>query len=401
MATATLIMVDRPIQIALFLLLFFQFLLAWAAYHRIRRMPGRRGRRTALACLAILTAIVVCGFSLNAGRVRTAFPQYYFGERLRAGVTLWMAGTLAGAVLYAGSKWLADRMSQGDVRHNRFRRRFLRTAPMVTAAAPAVVIGYAVFIERLRIKPVEVELSLPGLPEDLHGLRIAQISDIHLGPTMDERVLARIVSQANEFNPHLTVVTGDLITKQRDPLDLCVRHLARLRATDGVYGCMGNHEIWAEAEDKLEAMAAGQGIKFLRYEASLLRFGSARLNLVGTDYEENRNRSRYLERAAPLRQPDAVNLLLSHNPDVIGAAAAQGFDITLAGHTHGGQVTLEFLHPSVNIARYYTPYVYGRYNTDVGGKRATAWVTRGVGTIFVPARLGAPPEIPLIRLRRA
>ena len=83
------------------------------------------------------------------------------------------------------------------------------------------------------------------------------------------------------------------------------------------------------------------------------------------------------------------------------AAAAKGFDITLAGHTHGGQVTFEFLHPSVNVARYYTPYVHGRYDKNAGGRNATAWVTRGIGTIFVPARLGAPPEIPLIRLRRA
>lgn len=394
-------MVDRPIWIALLLVLLFQVLLVWAAYRRMERVPSKWTRRTAIACLAIFGAIVLFGFSLNVGPVRRTFPLYYLGERLRAGATLWMAGTMAAAALYAGSRLLAGRMSQASAPSDSLRRRFLKSVPALAAAAPAAVIGYAVFIERRRIEPVEVELSLPGLPEDLHGLRIAQISDIHLGPMLEERHLEHIVGQANEFQPHLTVVTGDLITTRRDPLELCVRHLARLRATAGVYGCMGNHERWADAEEELEAMAARQGMRFLRYESTLLRFGSAKLNLVGIDYEDLKNRSTYLERAAPLQSPDAVNLLLSHNPDVIGTAAAKGFDITLAGHTHGGQVTLEFLHPSVNVARYYTPYVYGRYNTNAGGRRATAWVTRGIGTIFVPARLGAPPEIPLIRLRRA
>jgi predicted MPP superfamily phosphohydrolase len=112
-------------------------------------------------------------------------------------------------------------------------------------------------------------------------------------------------------------------------------------------------------------------------------------------------RRRYLERAEPLRRSDALNVLLSHNPDVIAAAAAKGFEVTLAGHTHGGQVTLEFLHPGANVARYYTPYVYGRYEVAANRRATAAYVTRGVGTIFVPARLGAPPELASIRLRTA
>ena len=89
-----------------------------------------------------------------------------------------------------------------------------------------------------------------------------------------------------------------------------------------------------------------------------------------------------------------VNILLSHNPDVFPVAARQGYQLTIAGHTHGGQITVEILHQNLSIARFYTPYVYGLYREG----DAAVYVTRGIGTVGVPARLGAPPEIALIRL---
>ena len=95
--------------------------------------------------------------------------------------------------------------------------------------------------------------------------------------------------------------------------------------------------------------------------------------------------------------PAALNVLLSHNPDVFPVAARQGYNLMLAGHTHGGQVTVEILDQSVNPARFFTPYVYGLYRSGA----AAAYVTRGIGTIGVPVRFGAPPEISLLRLRKA
>ena len=95
--------------------------------------------------------------------------------------------------------------------------------------------------------------------------------------------------------------------------------------------------------------------------------------------------------------PGALNVLLSHNPDVFPVAAQQGWDFTLAGHTHGGQVNFEILHYGMNVARFYTPYVYGLYTAG----RSSIYVTRGIGTIGMPARLGAPPEISVLRLRKA
>src|SRR5262249_49769250 len=128
-----------------------------------------------------------------------------------------------------------------------------------------------------------------------------------------------------------------------------------------------------------------------------LRFGSTVVNLAGVDYQRRADRSHYLRGAERLILPGAINILMSHNPDVFPVAANQGYNLLLAGHTHGGQVTVEILDQSINPARFFTPYIYGIYRT--GG--ATAYVTRGIGTIGGPARIGAPPAISLLRLRRA
>jgi hypothetical protein len=95
--------------------------------------------------------------------------------------------------------------------------------------------------------------------------------------------------------------------------------------------------------------------------------------------------------------PDACNVLLSHNPDVFPVAAEQGYNLLLAGHTHGGQVNVEILDQSINPARFVTPFIYGVYRE----RASTAYVTRGIGTIGIPTRLGAPPEISVLRLRKA
>jgi predicted MPP superfamily phosphohydrolase len=192
--------------------------------------------------------------------------------------------------------------------------------------------------------------------------------------------------------PDLTFVTGDLITSKGDPLDICLRQLGRLRANAGVFGCLGNHEIYASAQEYTTIAGARLGIDFLRSKSRQLQFGDAILNLVGVDYQ--RKGGLYLAGTEALMVPGAVNVLLSHNPDVFPVAAGKGFDLTLSGHTHGGQVTFEFLHPSLNVARFWTPYVHGLY--EKGGR--SIYVTRGIGTIGIPARLGALPEVASIRL---
>jgi predicted MPP superfamily phosphohydrolase len=169
-----------------------------------------------------------------------------------------------------------------------------------------------------------------------------------------------------------------------------------LKADAGVYGCMGNHEVFAEAERYTQVAAARVGIRFLRGRSEPLRFGNARLELAGVDYQPISQKAHYLESAGKLVRPEAFNVLLSHNPDVFPTAAKQGYQLVLGGHTHGGQVAIEILHSSINPARFFTPYVQGMYRLP----GSTEYVTRGIGTIGIPVRIGSPPEISMLRLRK-
>jgi predicted MPP superfamily phosphohydrolase len=296
--------------------------------------------------------------------------------------------------IYQALAWVR-KLWHADV--NPDRRRALNAAGSVLMAAPFAVVGYGALIQRTDFRVREVDIPLPGLPADLDGLRILQLSDIHLSAFLSEGEFARVIDAALHLRPQLAVVTGDLISGHSDPLDACIRQLAHLKADAGVFGCMGNHERYILAEDYTARQSARLGIRFLRGQAQTLRFGNAVLNLAGLDFQSQRERRRYLRGAERLIVPGATNVLLQHNPDVFPVAARLGYDLLLAGHTHGGQVTVEILDQSINPARFFTPYVYGLYRQG----KAAAYVTRGIGTIGIPARIGAPPEISLLRLRKA
>ena len=139
-------------------------------------------------------------------------------------------------------------------------------------------------------------------------------------------------------------------------------------------------------EDYTQAAAARAGITFLRGESLPVRFGKSRLYVAGVDYQPLFHSDKYLRGADRLVVPGETNILLSHNPDVFPVAARQGYNLVLAGHTHGGQVSVEILDHAINPARFLHALRYGLYRLGP----AAAYVTRGIGTIGIPARIGAP-----------
>jgi predicted MPP superfamily phosphohydrolase len=317
------------------------------------------------------------------------FEAYFVASTLLYLIVAGGGAALREIVRFFGKRWNAE-ADPG-------RRRVLELASNIAVAAPATVLGYGVFIQRIDFRVREIDIHMAGLATDLDGLRILQLSDIHRGPFLSDHDLGRVIDASRQLRPNVAVVTGDLISSQGDPLDSCIRQLSRLKADAGIFGCMGNHERYAGAEKHTEIACARVGIPFLRGQAQSLRFGNATFNLAGVDYQLMNDDQGYLRGAEHLVAPGAFNVLMSHNPDVFPVAARQGYNLLLAGHTHGGQVTVEILDESINPARFFTPYVYGPYRLG----DAAAYVTRGIGTIGLPARIGAPPEIALIRLRKA
>jgi predicted MPP superfamily phosphohydrolase len=230
---------------------------------------------------------------------------------------------------------------------------------------------------------------------------------------------------ANELRSDLTVVTGDFLTTRNDPLEDCIAELSRLRAPLGVWGCNGNHEIYARAEARAAQLFHQFGMKLLRQENAELRWHGSAINLIGVDYQRQSvdgQPAPMLVGVNRLVRHDVPNILLSHNPNSFPRAAELGIELSLAGHTHGGQVRVEILDHRWNPARFLTPYVAGTYrrplyspsnlpdeeissttldSIDLSARPSTIYVNRGLGTIGVPIRLGVPPEITQITLRRA
>jgi predicted MPP superfamily phosphohydrolase len=359
-------------------------LASWLLRTRWARETPKR-RRSIRAGVATIALLLCASGFWSIPQLAIHFPVF---------VVTWVRGIalLLGVVVCSllPVAWVWRRVPEFDPK----RRQVLRTFRLATFAAPPVAAAFAV-LRRNDMRLHAVDVPIAGLSRDLDGLRLVQLSDIHLSPFFSEAELDYAIGMANETRPHVALVTGDLISGPRDPIDRCIERLRTLRADAGVLGCMGNHERYAEVDDFTEQHAARYGMLFLREQSRQLRFGGASINFAGVDYQ--RFWRPYLVSAQRMIAPGMLNVLLSHNPDVLKTAAAQGWDLTLAGHTHGGQVNFEIISANINVARVYTPYIHGLYKEG----KSSLFVTRGIGTIGVPARLGAPPEIALITLRSA
>src|SRR6266849_2072470 len=303
------------------------------------------------------------------------------------------------------------------------RRYFFKTATAAAGAAPFLGAMYGFAAERLNYQIHRVDIPISNLSAALDGMTIVQLSDIHMSGYMPRAQVRRAVDMANDLGANLAVVTGDFITGAGDPLEECIEEVRRLSAPLGIYGCNGNHEIYADAEDRAQDLFAQQGLKLLRYEKVRITFNGAQLNLIGVDDQRERapggRKVSALTGIESLIRKDLRNILLSHNPNSFNRAAELGIELSLAGHTHGGQIQVEILDHRLSPARFITDYVAGLYMRPLftpaktvasqkflhaaalQGPHSAIYVNRGLGTVGAPVRLGVPPEISLLTLRRS
>jgi predicted MPP superfamily phosphohydrolase len=419
------------------------FARAWRLAGRVEEPRWRTSIRVGL--LAVLAAVALLALAsvarnmrgpISRGSWRTAFFgfwlsssifSYLFIKVVAAAEWLWRrfrpACSTKSRLASAWPSPVAAAGASETVNHSR--RYFFQAAGVVAGAVPFVSAGYGFVAERFRYVVREVEIPVANLPPALDGLRITQISDIHIGAYMPADQVRRAVDMANELRGDLTVVTGDFVTGRFDPLEDCIAELSRLRAPLGVWGCNGNHEIYAGVEARAALLFQRFGMKLLRLENAELRWQGTSFNLLGVDYQRQHdgddNPLPMLVGVEPLIRRGIPNILLSHNPNSFPRAAELGIELSLAGHTHGGQVNVEILDHYFNPAEFLTPYVAGLYQRPLfapshlpdaatSGSRSPAgirsaassiYVNRGLGTIGAPVRLGVPPEITRITLRRA
>jgi predicted MPP superfamily phosphohydrolase len=257
-------------------------------------------------------------------------------------------------------------------------------------ALALTVVGYANARRPARVKRVTVRL--PGHAPGLEGLRIAQISDIHVGPTIKQDYLQAIVDRVNALQPDIVAITGDLVDGSVAELRPHVAPLAQLRARHGVYFVTGNHEYYSGVHGWVQELRR-LGIRVLHNEHVVLQHGGARLVLAGVpDFSGHHFDPEHAsDPVAALRgaPADATRVLLAHQPRTAAAAERAGFHLQLSGHTHGGQ----FL-PWSLLVPLQQPFTAGLH--QLGSLQV--YVSRGTGYWGPPKRLGAPSEISELRL---
>lgn len=264
-------------------------------------------------------------------------------------------------------------------------------APLLAVLVTAI--GFVNARRRARIKDIEVPIV--GLPSQLDGFAIAQISDIHVGPTIKSGYLQAIVDAVNDMAVDLVAVTGDLVDGSVAELRAHTAPLQQLRARHGTFFVTGNHEYYSGV-DEWVAELGRLDVQVLLNEHRVLSHDGASLLIAGiTDFSaggfDPAHRSDPHAALADAPRDVAFKLLLAHQPRSASAAADAGFDLQLSGHTHGGQFW-----PWNHFVRFQQPYTHGLH------RLADLWIyiSRGTGYWGPPKRFGAPSEITRITLRR-
>ena len=156
---------------------------------------------------------------------------------------------------------------------------------MAVSATPFAACAYGMLYERTEIETTHQRIKLRRLPKAFDGFRIAQLSDIHIGPFMPADDIRKYVAMVNQLKPDLVALTGDFVTWEASPEGAVVEALSGLKAPFGIFGCLGNHESWAHVEDSITRLFAERGAKMLRLENAAIESAGERLNLIGVDYQ--------------------------------------------------------------------------------------------------------------------
>lgn len=372
-----------------------QLALALYLHHRFIRSNRALARRARLGWSALLLAafgMILGSFYL---RFRVALPLRSPAVQAYHWLVFSLMGFLAILVIYslgadlaralvAATRRLARNRRQGSVDSSR--RGFILAA---SAGSAAIGIGQAVSGPQVK----RVEVPLAGLPEGLRGLKIVQLSDLHVGPTITRDYVQKVVDQVNELKPDLIALTGDFVDGSVSQLRDDVAPLAGLRAKHGVFYCTGNHEFYSGVEPWMEEFRR-LGFRVLDNRHEVVHAGTSSIAVAGVHDISSPKRFPGYEsdpqRAIAGAPRTDLRILLAHQPKSVFEAAKAGYDLQLSGHTHAGQ-----FFPFSLFVHFAHPYVSGLHRHD---ERLWIYVNQATGYWGPPIRLGIPAEITLLEL---
>ena len=348
---------------------------------------------SALAATAMVSWLIASGFAMPLWPVARKMTRQPLKDRLMLASMLaigsfasLLALTLVRDIALLGTLALGAERAASVLRYE-------GAFAVSILAALAAIVGFVNARRRARVRRIDVPIA--GLPQALHGFSIAQITDLHIGPTIKRDYLERVVDAVNDLEADMIAVTGDLVDGSVRDLAHHTQPLARLTSRHGAFFVTGNHEYYSGVHAWIEEVQ-GLGLSVLMNEHVVLDHEGTSVLVAGvTDYSAGYfDQSHRSDPAAALNGAPSdvgVRLLLAHQPRSAFAAASAGFDLQLSGHTHGGQIF-----PWSYLVRLQQPFIAGLHRVE----SLWVYISRGTGYWGPPKRLGAPSEITYLRLVR-
>lgn len=292
----------------------------------------------------------------------------------------------------------------------RKRLKIVSIAGGVLALAVFFSMWWGALVNRFMIDVKQVDIEIKNLPRSFDGFTILQFSDFHVGTYGNDTVFVeKTVEKINSLNPDLIVFTGDIVNRRTSEISPFVEILSKLHSPYGVYSILGNHDygdysVWASDEakqanmDSLYRFNREMGWRLLRNEYEWIKSGNDSIAIIGVENIGDPPFPKYgsLKDAYPDLKDENVKILLSHNPahwvDEVSVDNSMNIDLTLSGHTHAMQIEVMGFSP----AKYRYPTWGGLYKDEDSDRYL--YVNIGLGTVGIPMRIGATPELTLITL---
>lgn len=271
----------------------------------------------------------------------------------------------------------------------------VETAGALCVGAPLVVIGYGLTKTARDYQVQKVEVPIPKLPSGLDGFTIAHISDIHSGIYMPEKEMREIREIMDSLHPHLVAMTGDFVDSLASEIAPVARVFSRSRTEYGIFGCMGNHDRF-DNYPVLSSTMNEAGITMLDNTNRTLRINGEDFHILGVEDSPRYNSLARIDHALEGVDPDDFKVLLAHRPSFFDKAVDANVQLQLSGHTHGGQVAVNWRGKPYSMTNLFEKHIKGLYRSN----DSFLYVNPGVGMVFAPVRIGVRPEITLITLRQ-
>lgn len=320
---------------------------------------------------------------------------------------------------YVTNKFRYFKQKYSKVKENRDFKKFDESRRKFIRAGGVLLTGYTFtsatigVIKKDEYAVTEKDIFISNLPFELQGLKILLISDIHSGPYMGEEQMKEYVDVLNSYNADLILIPGDLTNSQRDEVYPFTKAFRNLKAKYGVYATLGNHDYFHDAEYVAKAVLGETPIKLMRNENKILEINNQKLLLMGMEDTRTSGANfdpvvyKYFDktvadakenlRANNLAFESVPKILMYHKPYFFNDFSKEKIDLTVSGHTHGGQIVFAKLGSlNLSIASFVSNFLEGLYKNG----NSNMYITRGIGTVGLPLRLNCRPEITILTLKQ-